>query len=238
MTFPTVFHVTHWKAGSQWVRGVLNDAVPDRIVELKDDMSHVTEEPIRPGGVYTPVYLARDDIAKTVSLQHARVFVVFRDPRDVLVSWYFSLRHSHGDQWSFVAEQRRILEGLSKEDGLLHVMHGPLWSIFRIQESWLESGALLLRYEEMLADEQGAYEQIFRHCALDMPEDQRRSLVEQHSFAKVTGRRPGEEDASQHHRKGVAGDWRLHLTDRVKDAFKERFGAQLIRVGYAADDAW
>src|SRR5690242_6591022 len=89
-----VFHVTHWKAGSTWVQGVLQRLAGERFVPLKPDMSHVLKEPIRPGGVYTPVYMRREPFVAAVTVPHTRFFVM-RDLRDTLVSWYFSLAVSH-----------------------------------------------------------------------------------------------------------------------------------------------
>jgi hypothetical protein len=53
-------------------------------------------------------------------LQFDRGFHVVRDPRDVLVSAYFSHLHSHPtDNWPELEAHRQQLESLSKEDGLL-----------------------------------------------------------------------------------------------------------------------
>jgi hypothetical protein len=56
-------------------------------------------------------------------LSFQRGFHVIRDPRDVLVSAYFSHLHSHPtDHWPELEEHRHRLESLSKEDGLLAEM--------------------------------------------------------------------------------------------------------------------
>ncbi|MEQ9553971.1 MAG: sulfotransferase domain-containing protein [Coleofasciculus sp. G3-WIS-01] len=53
-------------------------------------------------------------------LDNFRGFHVIRDPRDVLVSGYFSHRYSHPtNRWSELVEHRSKLENLSKEEGLL-----------------------------------------------------------------------------------------------------------------------
>jgi lipopolysaccharide transport system ATP-binding protein len=55
---------------------------------------------------------------------------------------------------------------------------------------------------------------------------------------RAAGRERGSEDARAHLRKGVAGDWREHFTDRVKDAFKARYGGLLVATGYEQDLDW
>ncbi len=53
---PTVFHVTHWKAGSQWVYGILQACAPTRVVTPKVKVAHFYEDAILPGMIYPTVY--------------------------------------------------------------------------------------------------------------------------------------------------------------------------------------
>ena len=72
-----------------------------------------------------------------------------------------------------------------------------------------------------------------------MPAEQVREAVLACRFEHLTGgRRRGQEDVRSHERKGVAGDWRRHFTDRVTRAFKERFGDLLVATGYEKDLHW
>src|SRR3954470_13356770 len=89
---PTVFHVTHWKAGSQWVRSVLKYAAPRRFIQPKPSEGELLGGPIVPGAVYAPVYAPHSRFRAAVpECLDQRTFVVIRDPRDTVVSWYFSL---------------------------------------------------------------------------------------------------------------------------------------------------
>jgi hypothetical protein len=56
--------------------------------------------------------------------------------------------------------------------------------------------------------------------------------------AKAKGRRAGEENVQSHYRKGVAGDWINHFTPEHVEAFKERFGDLVQRLGYETEDDW
>jgi len=121
MHAPTIFHITHHKAGSQWVAEILKHAAPERVVLPKLRMAHFYDDPLRPGGVYLTVYVPKPDFDRvTVSLQgERRVFVVMRDLRDTLISRYFSVRYSHVTNTEYLRRARRVLNELSVEDGLL-----------------------------------------------------------------------------------------------------------------------
>lgn len=239
----TVFHITHWKAGSQWIRQVLEEAVPQRSIRVAADSSNMRAEAIRPGSIYTPVYRKVEGFRKLVpeSLPQ-RHFVVIRDLRDTLVSWYFSIKHSHGAANAVVAgtvlPYRERFNQCSQEEGILIALRERLEPMAQIQASWLEAGVPVIRYEDMIIDEQGAFQKIFEICAIPMPDEERTALIDRHSFQRRAGRRPGQEDVASHYRKGVAGDWRNHFTDRITAEFKERFGQHLVDVGYEASDRW
>jgi lipopolysaccharide transport system ATP-binding protein len=162
---------------------------------------------------------------------------VIRDLRDTLISYYFSMKISHGLN-DFVECLRRKLAELSKEQGLLHLIRNEFRHVAGVQESWIGCNDLTVRYENLISKCQEEVAAIFDYCEIDMPDARRRQIVDDHRFEKKAGRRPGEEDVTSHHRKGVSGDWANHFTDRVKAEFKERFGKTLIDAGYEKDLAW
>ena len=57
--WPTVLHVTHAKAGSQWIHKILHHCAPDRIVAPQYDVVQFLHSPIRSGAIYPTLYLAR-----------------------------------------------------------------------------------------------------------------------------------------------------------------------------------
>ena len=94
---PTVFHITHFKAGSQWVAEILKACVPDRFVQPRAFVVHFRREPIRAGAVYPTVYVVKsifDSVMSTNQHPHHKFFVI-RDLRDTIISLYFSLKVSH-----------------------------------------------------------------------------------------------------------------------------------------------
>jgi hypothetical protein len=236
---PTVFHVTHWKAGSQWVRSVLNAAAPDRLVQGKDSPSWFFKDPIVSGGIYTPVYTTAEAFHQIVPAHtEDKTFVLIRDPRDTAVSWYFSLLYSHPTNYETVSTTRETLQHLNKPEGMTLVFREYVRDVVAIQRSWLQSGAKIFRYEDLLADQEGVFGEIFEHCGIDISPERLHSIVGRFSFRRRTWWRFRKECVKSHLRKGVAGDWKNHFDARLKDCFKTLYGDELICAGYEKNFEW
>ncbi|MCA1847755.1 MAG: sulfotransferase domain-containing protein [Actinobacteria bacterium] len=64
------------------------------------------------------------------------------------------------------------------------------------------------------------------------------AIVEEFSFERQAGRRPGEEDRGSFLRKGVVGDWRNYFSPEAREMFDRYAGDELILLGYERDRAW
>jgi hypothetical protein len=239
-----IFHITHWKAGSEWVRAVMNGLAGERFVARKQMHAHLYEEPIRADGVYSPLYLHRHAFFRVATMPHRR-FIVIRDLRDTLVSWYFSARYSHPtDGNPTLSGVRAQLEPLDQENGILYMLENRLAGAAKIQSTWIkpspEGGReFIVRYEDLWADQQGAFARICRHIGLGLEDAERERIVMQFSFeSRSGGRKPGEEDVSSHFRKGLPGDWRTHFTPRIAERFKALYGEVLMASGYEETMGW
>jgi len=235
-----VYHITHWKAGSQWVRGVLEDASPERFILPTPGMqAGDLPGPGKVHGIYSPLYMPRwvFDASPAATAPHRKFFVI-RDLRDTLISWYFSLLSTH-DANPAVESHRRRLESLTTEDGLLHLIaHPDFYAVCSIPASWLGAPDPCIRYEQLIADPHLWFARIFEHCEIAAPDDRQRAAVDRWMFQNMASRQPGEELRSSHMRKGIAGDWRNHFTPAMTAAFKVRFGDLLIRQGYEQSGDW
>lgn len=237
----TVFHVTHWKAGSQWVRSILKLAAPKRFIQP-------TPHPDRPfggeavvdGAIYTPVYASHAQFRSAVpdDDDNHRVFVVIRDPRDTLVSWYFSHMYSHKPDEPTVLESRQELRELPKAEGLALMTRKHMQEVMLIQREWLASGARLFRYEDLWADQQAGFREIFDFCGMNVPRVRRQYIVRRQCFTLRTFWRLGRPNPRSHFRKGTPGDWQNHFDEDLKKLFKERYGETLVKAGYERDDRW
>lgn len=92
----------------------------------------------------------------------SRGFHVVRDPRDVLVSAYFSHKHSHpSDKWPELEPHRDLLQTLSLEDGLAAEMVFSQ-SVFADMQAWdyKQPNVLELHMETLTADPDAGFQRI------------------------------------------------------------------------------
>jgi len=264
---PTIFHITHPKAGSQWVREILKYSAPDRFIAQEERYGQIYQRPIQIGGIYASAYLPyswyqyalyplgkfapsrlktrlslRARLNNTLNFQLRKnpviSFLVIRDLRDTLVSLYFSLKVSHTIISEHYAKIRSELNELNLEDGMIKVMKINMNPSYRVQSSWMDHASMIIRFEDLIQDEHATFNKIIDYCQIDVDRQRLQYIIDNNSFERVTGRKPGEEDVNAHLRKGIAGDWRNYFTDQMKVIFKKKFGETLIKTGYETDLNW
>ena len=237
---PAVFHITHHKAGSTWISRILHEALPGHVVPAVVRNYQVLHWPVAPGAVYPQTYLDKRSFDALDLPREVRTFVVIRDLRDALISAYFSFKGSHRVIDPGMMANRKKLEDESFEDGIKRLMDTAVQRFAAIQLSWIEAGARIIKYEDLLENDlEILTDTLLGHCELPISTDRLTEVILQHRFDRMTrGRRRGEEDASHHLRKGVSGDWRNHFSDEIKQAFKNRFGSVLIAAGYEETLDW
>lgn len=235
-----LFHITHWKSGSQWIRGVLNGALgAENMVEPMESGQQLTTQ-ISVGKVYPCCYIIKQEYDLLEMPKDHRRVVIIRDLRDTLVSWYFSTRNTHGIIKGPMEKKRWFLQRADEEQGLLYMMDVSLYAAASIQRTWLEAGEPVMRLEDFMADPVAAFGRMFRqHWRLDAPQEKLERLARKHSFAQYSGgREPGQEDRASFYRKGTHGDWKNHFTPKVLERFKARYNDLLIMGGYEKNDSW
>jgi len=239
-SIPTVVHVTHWKAGSQWMHKILRECAPDRIVEPKLGETQFLLRPLQPGKIYPTAYVTKQQFDSVRLPRNWRRFVIIRDLRDTLVSAYFSIKLSHPVLDWRLAHWRSVLQSSTCDEGLIYLMDEWLPYCGRIQVSWVEAGEPLIRYEDLLTHDLEIFERVLlNECQLPVSRERLREVILSSRFERLAnGRERGQENIMAHARKGIAGDWRNYFSDRVKQSFKTRYGGLLIATGYEPDLSW
>jgi hypothetical protein len=189
-----------------------------------------------------------------------RVFYLYRDGRDVIVSFFFDrLREARYSNRPAEKRLRRIYDRLLGKDyraediaRLLpkfmdfeykHPGRGSRLNWRQHIESWYDPDnrphVAYFSYEELLNDCAGTLGGAIQRVT-DKEIDAWRieTTVEKFTMVRQTGRKPGQEDTTQHIRKGVAGDWLNHFTRESAEQFNDLAGDALVVLGYERDRDW
>ncbi|MCU7950692.1 MAG: sulfotransferase domain-containing protein [gamma proteobacterium symbiont of Bathyaustriella thionipta] len=240
---PALFHITHYKAGSQWIYMILQDIFPsNKIIKPEPLVAHVINaDKLEEDFVYPTTYLDSDNFFNLELPENYKYFIVFRDLRDTLISMYFSVLKSHReDGMKEVALGRINLQEKSFDEGMLWLMEEMFPINAEIQKSWIEKGVDFIRYEDLLEnDVEILTDTLINKLVLPIEKATIKRAVVRNCFRNLSqGRNTGEEDKSSHFRKGTKGDWENHFTDEIKVKFKELYGQILIDSKYEKDYSW
>jgi len=182
------------------------------------------------------VNATREDLKQMAA--SARGFHVVRDPRDVLVSDYWSRKESHQatDDWKI--RLRRELQEMPLQEGLVHMLdHATYFQQIRDWPDQTPENLLTVRYEDLLADEQSRFRDIHDHLKLNLSPEQLVDIVRACSFETVTGRAKGMEAKNHHRRKAKADDWKNYIPpgSELHGIVRSRIGGLVERLGYTWD---
>jgi len=170
-------------------------------------------------------------------------FHVVRDPRDIIISGYFSHLNSHpvNNLWGkkYLIKHRKWLENVPKDEGLFEEIKRGY--ALNPMDKWYynDPDILEIKFEALTQNPYETFNQIFDHIEIKIGEDHLASIVDEFSFKKLSeGRSKGDENVNSHFRKGISGDWKNHFNQEHIDLFKEKWGDLLIKLGYETDINW
>lgn len=169
---------------------------------------------------------------------------VIRDPRDTLVSMYFSHRSSHALNHEEIAQNRQALADLDVSDGLDYLMRNASFfkRIVRELDVWLpeDHGYYETTFERLTRDPRAEFAAILEALGLPLEDADLEAILAENSFSALQDEwaedHPGAD--TNHYRKGVAGEWRRYLIGDAKESFRARYGSLLVRLGYEATLDW
>ena len=187
------------------------------------------------------------------------VYVLMRDGRDVMTSyWFYRIRNIKTKKsYNYNQQHRELQRVLGGDydpdnpsahlaDFMRHEFSHPHgapqdWGAF--YQSWYNPERCpwiaYLRYEDLLTEPVDTLKRAIEHITGESAEMARiERAVEHFSMAKDTGRKPGEEARTSFIRKGIAGDWKNYFTPEIARVFDELAGETLIKLGYEEDRSW
>jgi len=242
-------YVSHHKCATQYTIAIL------RSVCQHLDLDYAVfdwREPIKRTHIMFNNFLLIQDYSHTiVDLPniHAKGFHVIRDPRDLLVSMYFSHRDSHPTADPIkgpieeLARDQEILPTMSVADGLRFLMDESHFYQRVIDEmaNWDYDDPKFYEttFEALTQDPQHIFSEVFSHLDIQLSEDTLKQILKTHSFSQLKKKwNHYMQTSTNHYRSGKSGDWREYLQDDLKVHFKQKYGDVVVKLGYARDMNW
>ncbi len=165
------------KAGSQWMRAVFDHPVVRAHTNLFTvPQLNYQDKPERglPLASYVPgLYVRYDEYRRIPHRYPHRVVYMFRDPRDVVVSGYFSAVKTHQNTYNAYVEQvRDELRAMPFDEGLLKLIEE---AAPRLQEiaTWAgieDPNVEAFKLEEVSADPEPHVRRMLAHCGVELSE--------------------------------------------------------------------
>ncbi|MCS3700524.1 hypothetical protein GGQ20_001841 [Salinibacter ruber] len=245
-----IYHCCVWKTGSQWLLSILSDVKvyqasgllhfhPSRIGKSMEDKATTERyyhDAFPSGRIVGPLCVDVDrfnDIEKNTPY---RVFFVTRNPRDLVVSWYYSAKKTHivkADENNKLVETRQKLRNSSKEMGLVHsIDHLCEYDTFKCMKSWASKAhnpnVHVVKFENLYGNGSvQTFRNLFEFLDIQMSKTDLMELLEAYSFERLSGRQRSNENTESHLRGGSEGEWKSHFTPVVEDYFNKKVGREI-----------
>ncbi len=264
--YDNIYHCCTQKTASQWFKAVFSDptfytytglglcshtewrkmligscfdsSLP--LLELSAQLyaGHEITVPLPKRTVGTSLYIGYKTYKEIPKPASSRAFFILRDPRDIVVSWYFSTKHSHALSES-ILKFRNDLDNLSLNEGLIYSIDRINdFGLFLGQRSWMEvpeseKDVKVFRYEDFALNNKKFLKDLFDYLHIVMPENIFNDLYNRHKFKVYSkGRDQGTEDVKSHYRKGQPGEWIELFDESIYSHFTRVTGDLLYVLGY------
>lgn len=197
----------HHKCASTWVRAILDQVLDEIGISRRLVLDNLTPNAHGPLTDYNEqferseiqnwldrtgvefVSFVTADQEQVDNIRDLRGFHVIRDPRDIVVSAYFSHRNSHPvEGLDHLAEHRERLKAVSKEEGLLLEMEFSGCELDDLEDWKYDNPNILeLRMEELTTRSYEQFLEIFRF--LDLLDDETTYLAARRTSIYLTAMR-------------------------------------------------
>ncbi|MCB0401871.1 MAG: sulfotransferase domain-containing protein [Flavobacteriales bacterium] len=161
------------------------------------------------------------------ALDQYRVILLLRDPRDILVSHYYTVRYINTIYHKRGIVARKMAKKMTPDEYALHVL--PRFK--KVFEEYIEhllgkENVFFARFEDLIQDSAGWLKQVSEHCNLECSIDLRQEIAE-----KINSL-PKKEEKRSHHRKASPGEFRLKLAQETQDIINRELQDILKKLNY------
>lgn len=229
----------HHKCATNWLRRIL------RLVAKYDrhSLSVLQGQPEHVRGDLGEIvlYVNASGSEQRLRMPAQKSVHVIRDPRDAVISQYWSWKISHKNNDERILAAREYLQGVGVVEGLSFMVDNLLMA--EQLEDWDFSEfdcpeSLVVTYERMSEDFPHTLRSFLSHLDLPRSVSCAQKIAKKTSFEALAGHARGVEDRNKHLRKGLPGEWKSVFTAELKRRFADRHQILLEQLRYESDTAW
>jgi hypothetical protein len=226
------------KAGSQWAKALFDHEVVVAASGLATFPQVVFGgrgfRKRFPANCYVPgLYFSYPEYAEIEKRQPYRTFYLARDPRDVVVSWYFSVRDTHRSMGA-IGEARDQLMSQSVHEGLLYSMRW-LEPQLNGMKTWVdvtEPEVALFRLEDIRDRPETEVRRLLDHCKVELTEDAFAEVLRDTSRDALRRKDLALRGGEASHYRQAPSKHAEYFEDAHHAAFRDLTGDLVERLGY------
>ena len=176
-----------------------------------------------------------DEAIQGLDLSQNNKFLLIRDPRDVLVSLYFSMAGSHwvpaeGRAREEILKTRELTTGSVGEFATSEVLGNIHWRYSEYRQFCEQNrDVAVFRYEDVIFDKMSWIASLIRLLDLEVSSKEARRIADKYD------RFPAEEEPSKNIRQVRPGNWRKHLDETSAARVEEMFSREMAFFGYVPE---
>lgn len=234
-----IYHTCIQKTGSQWVKTIFADPKIRKLSGLKvhpqfryevDQFKKKFPLYTFVPGLYIPYYLY-NEIKKP---ERSRTFYVMRDPREVIVSWYYSMKYTHRATGN-VMKHRNALQEVSESEGLFYAIKHLHIKVAFMRTWWhnrSDPDVHVVRFENLTEEPLEEWRKIFDHCMIDIGDSTLKRVLSRYTKNKMRERDLKRRNGSRSHYRTDKKGWQILLEDQHLELFKRANGNILKELEY------
>ena len=181
-------------------------------------------------GLYIPYHLYRE-IEKP---KKYKTIYIIRDPREVVISWYHSMKYTHGLMGS-VPIHRKRLKKVNKEEGVKYCINHLQWK-FSFVRSWINNSnqgeILIVRFEDITENPIDEWQKIFQHCKININKNETKKILQSYTKEKMRKKDLNKRSKSKSHYRRKKEEWEDVFTPEHINTFKNVNGNIVEELGY------
>lgn len=193
-------------------------------------------KPFPKNHIISPLYMDFHSYKSIPKTDSHKTFYIYRDPRDIITSWYFSVKNSHPPIGK-IPEHRKELHRLSVKEGIKYsINYLRSFGLFSAMASWqkasnTDSRILFIRFEDLIGEvsQLPTMTSIMSHSGIQMTQREIKEILDKYHFKKM--RKKGGENHSPY-RRGISGDWKNYFSEETMQVFAETFPGLISKLGY------